>query len=141
MTDLNFSAPVGKVREDFKGGWEGDKENKFTAAGRTAKENEAFDFVKVLANYRKNNPVLQTGRLMQFTPENGIYVFFRYNNDKTVMVITNPNEKEETITTDRFCERTKGFSKALNVVTKANHNSIDSIKVPAKHVLVLELKK
>jgi len=137
----NFSAPDGKVREDFKGGWEGDKENKFTAAGRTAKENEAFDFVKLLANYRKNNPVLQTGRLMQFTPENGIYVFFRYNDDKTVMVITNSNDKEEIIITARFCERTKGFSQALNIVTNARYNSIDSLKVPAKNVLVLELKK
>ena len=48
--------PDGLVRLDFKGGWAGDKENKFTAAGRTAKENEAFNYVKKLANYRKNSP-------------------------------------------------------------------------------------
>ena len=65
----NFSDPDGKVREDFKGGWQEDKENKFTAAGRTIKENEAFNFVKTLANYRKNNPVLQTGSLMQYVPK------------------------------------------------------------------------
>lgn len=137
----NFSNPDGKVREDFKGGWEGDKENKFKASGRTARENEAFDFVKALANYRKNNLVLQTGRLMQFVPEKGIYVFFRYNNNKTVMVIANGNEQEETVSTGRFHERTKGFSRAVNVVTKENFNSIDSLKISAKNVLILELKK
>ncbi|HEY5326914.1 MAG TPA: alpha-amylase family glycosyl hydrolase, partial [Mucilaginibacter sp.] len=34
----NFSRPDGLVREDFPGGWAGDKVNKFTAAGRTDKE-------------------------------------------------------------------------------------------------------
>jgi glycosidase len=137
----NFSRPDGMVREDFKGGWEGDTENKFTATGRTAAENEAFDFVKKLANYRKNNTVLQTGSLMQYVPEKGIYVYFRYNNKKTVMVIVNSNEQEETLTAERFYERMKGFTKAMDVITDTEYNSIQSFKLPPKKVLVLELKK
>ena len=38
----NFTNPDGLVREDFPGGWPGDKKNKFTAAGRNAQEQEAF---------------------------------------------------------------------------------------------------
>jgi glycosidase len=137
----NFSRPDGMVREDFKGGWEGDTENKFTATGRTAAENEAFDFIKKLANYRKNNAVLQTGSMMQYVPEKGIYVYFRYNNQKTVMVIVNSNEQEVTLPSERFYERIKGLTKATDVITGTEYNSIQSFKLPPKKVLVFELKK
>lgn len=137
----NFSDPDGKVREDFKGGWPGDKENKFTAEGRTEKENEAFNYVRTLANYRKNNAVLQTGRLMQYVPENGIYVYFRYNDEKTVMVIMNTGDKEENLDTSRFAQRIAGFNSAIEVTSGENLSSIQTIKAPAKTTLVLELKK
>lgn len=137
----NFSNPDGLVREDFKGGWPGDKENKFKAEGRTDKENEAFNYVRTLARYRRDNEVLQTGKLMQYVPENGIYVYFRYNADKTVMMIMNSNEKEEVLNTSGFIQRTGGFGSAVNVITGENLTSIQSIKVPAKTTLVLELKK
>ncbi|MGV3704272.1 MAG: glycoside hydrolase family 13 protein [Arcticibacter sp.] len=137
----NFSNPDGLVREDFKGGWAGDKENKFKAQGRTAKENEAFNFVRTLARYRKSNEVLQTGKMMQYVPENGIYVYFRYNADKTVMVIMNTNETASELPLKRFHERTKGFSKALNVVSQEKINSLQTINIPAKTTWVLELQK
>lgn len=137
----NLSNPDGLVREDFKGGWPEDKANKFIAKGRTNKESEAFNYFKKLANYRKNNLVLQTGKLMQFVPEKGMYVYFRYNNQKTVMVIVNSNDKEQDLSTTRFNERMNGFTKAVNVITDDALNSVDNIKVPAKSAVVLELRK
>jgi len=137
----NFSNPDGLVREDFKGGWAGDKENKFTAQGRTEKENEAFNFVRTLANYRKNNEVLQTGKLMQYVPENGIYVYFRYNADKTVMIIMNTNDTASDVSLKRFSERMNGFTKAVNVISSQQINSLQTINIPAKTTFVLELQK
>lgn len=137
----NFSNPDGLVREDFKGGWAGDKENKFNPGGRTAKENEAFNFVRTLANYRKNNEVLQTGKLMQYVPENGIYVYFRYNADKTVMIVMNTNDAVSDLSLKRFNERLNGFSKAFNVVSSQQINSLQTINIPAKTTFVLELQK
>ena len=135
------TTPDGKVRLDFKGGWPEDKVNKFTAAGRTEKENEAFNYVRKLANYRKNNEVLQTGKMMQFVPQDGVYVYFRYNADKTVMMLMNGEEKEVTVSTARFAERTSGFTQAVNVATDEVLADISQIKIPAKTTLVLELKK
>ncbi|WP_081675089.1 glycoside hydrolase family 13 protein [Daejeonella oryzae] len=135
-----FTNPDGLVRLDFKGGWSGDKENKFTAAGRTEQENEAFNYVKKLANYRKNSTALQTGKLMQFVPEDGTYVYFRYDSSKTVMVVMNSNDKEINLAADRFTERLQGFSKAINVITGESLNTINNFKVPAKTTSVFELK-
>lgn len=132
--------PDGLVRLDFKGGWAGDKENKFTAAGRTDMENEAFNYVRKLANYRKQSPALQTGKLMQFVPENGVYVYFRYDRDKTVMIVMNTHDQEISLSTSRFNERTNGFAKAVNVLTEATLNMADNFEVPAKTTWVLELK-
>ncbi len=138
----NYSNPDGLVREDFPGGWPGDKSNKFIARGRTAKENEAFSYVRTLANYRKNTTALQTGKLMQFIPQKGVYVYFRYDAQKTVMIIYNSNEGDaKDLNTDRFNERMAGFTKAVDVITGNPVDDIKNIKVAAKTTLVLELKK
>jgi hypothetical protein len=94
-----------------------------------------------LATYRKNNEVLQTGKMMQFVPQDGVYVYFRYNADKTVMMLMNGEEKEVTVSTARFAERTSGYTQAVNVATDEVLADISQIKIPAKTTLILELKK
>lgn len=136
----NYASPDGLVREDFSGGWAGDKSNKFTASGRNEKENEAFNYVKKLANYRKNNEVLQNGKMTQFIPEDGIYVYFRYNTDKTVMIIMNSNTTEKTLATTRFAERILSATKAKNIISDEVLSDIKNIKLPATSTLVLELQ-
>jgi len=135
------SNPDGLVRADFSGGWPGDKVNKFTAGGRTAQENAAFDYVRTLANYRKKTTALQTGKLMQYIPQRGIYVYFRYDTKKTVMVIYNSNDDEKELNTDRFNERTNGFNKGVNIETNDQLDLHKNIKVPGKTALVIELEK
>lgn len=139
----NYSAPDGLVRADFPGGWAGDAKDKFKASGRSPQENEAWNFVSKLAVYRKNNPALQNGKLMQFVPEDGIYVYFRYlsgaNDGKDVMVILNSEDKIKTLDTSRFAERMKDKKSAVNVISGEKLNTVKTINVPAKTTLVLEL--
>jgi glycosidase len=138
----NFKDPTdAEVRRDFPGGWAGDKEDKFTPTGRSARENEAFDFVKKLATYRRDHKVLHDGKLMQYLPENGLYVYFRYDASGTVMVASNTSDKPATLPTARFTERMNGFTKARNVLTGESLSSIASLALPAKTAVVLELLK
>ena len=136
----NFKDPSdAEVRRDFPGGFPGDTANKFTAAGRTANENEAFNFVRKLANYRKVTPALHSGKLMQYLPQNGVYVYFRYDKDKTVMIATNSNDGETPLETARFVERMAGFTTARNVLTNASITNLKTLTLPAKTAVVLEL--
>ena len=137
----NYSNPDGLVRSDFPGGWPEDKVNKFTVAGRTEMENEAFNFVKTLANYRKNSTALKTGKLMQYSPEHGIYTYFRYtaNHNKTVMVIVNNEDQAKTLDSSRFEESIKNATSATNIITNQKLNTLKTIAVPAKTTLVFEL--
>jgi len=136
----NFSNPDGLVRSDFPGGWPGDKADKFNGAGRTAAENDAFNYVRTLANYRKNTPALQSGKMMDYVPERGIYVYFRYDDKKTIMVVYNSRDNEQTATTDRYFERIKGAKKAKNVISGETVD-LSKLTIPGKSTLVLELAK
>ena len=137
----NYSNPDGLVRSDFPGGWAGDKSDKFTAAGRTPQENEAWNYFRTLANYRKNSPALQSGKMMQYVPENGLYTYFRYlpEGGKTVMVIVNGDDQAKNLETARFVERMSEATTAINIITKEQLNTLNTIAVPAKGTLVLEL--
>lgn len=138
----NFKNPSdAKVREDFPGGWPTDKINKFVAAGRTGREQEAFDYIKKLALFRLHSPAITRGRLMQYLPEKGIYVYFRYDSRETVMIVMNSNQEASTLITDRFVERLQGFSKARNVITEEEVSLHLPIQVPARSALVLKLMK
>ncbi|WP_129716025.1 glycoside hydrolase family 13 protein [Pedobacter sp. SYP-B3415] len=137
----NFSNPDGLVRSDFPGGWKGDKTNKFTAAGRTAQENEAFNHIRNLARFRQKSEALQSGKLMQYVPQDGIYVYFRYTGQAagTVMVIVNSNDSGKELDTARFGERMQGLTYGKDIQT-GKEQPVAKIPVPAKTTLVLELR-
>jgi glycosidase len=136
----NFSDPDGKVREDFPGGWAGDKTNYFTT--RTGQAGEAFDYVSKLANYRKSHPVLSSGKLMQFIPQDGVYTYFRYNDaGECVMVIANNTKQEKKVDGTRYAERTAGFASGVEVVTGAAISDLKNLTVPAHTAWVVELRK
>ena len=129
----------GYVRLDFPGGWAGDKVNKFTEQGRTQKDNAIFKHITTLSNYRKNSSALTTGKLMQYVPEDAVYVYFRYDDKQTVMVVMNTSKTTKKINIGNYKERTNGFSKMKNILTGEILNG--DISVDAKATGVYELLK
>jgi len=136
-----FTNPDGNVRLDFKGGWPEDKENKFTKEGRTPKEDNIFQYLKRFANFRKNSSAITTGKLTQYLPLNGVYVYFRHDAMQTVMCVMNTSDQPATIDLSRFKERMNGFTKAYDVATGVTFNLESKLKVGEKYLLVMELKK
>jgi glycosidase len=136
----NFTDPDGKVREDFPGGWAGDASNKFQASGRTAEEQEIWEYIRKLAQYRQATPALQSGRLTQFVPVDGVYVYFRYDAEKAVMVVMNTPEEEALLDTGRFQERLAGYTSAKEVVTGGKIDDLSQIRAPGFTTWVLELQ-
>jgi len=109
----------GYVRQDFLGGWKEDKLNKFTRSGRNVTENEIWDHVSTLANFRKGSSAVTTGKMMQFVPQDGVYVYFRYNDKQTIMVVMNTSKETKAISLKRFAERITGFANMKNILTGA----------------------
>ena len=130
----------GAKRKDIPGGWPGDKRNIFTSSGRNSAENDMHSYMKTLLDYRKTSTALQTGKLVHFIPVDGIYTYFRYNDSGTVMVVMNNNEENQTIETGRYSEFLKRFSTGRDVISKNEIKDLTKLALPAKSVLIIELK-
>jgi len=131
----------GQMRNDFAGGWPGDSKNAFTAEGRSPDENELWNHFRALLHYRKNTPALQNGRMTHYIPEDGVYVYFRYDEKQTIMIVLNNNNQEKTIKTARFAENLKGFDKGTDLLHRTWFEQLDEISIPAMDSRVIELKQ
>lgn len=138
LLSSNAGGPL-PAQTDFPGGWKSDPMNKFVPAGRTAEEQNAYDYLHRLIELRTNNPVLSNGQLMQYPLENGIYVYFRYNEKNTVMVVTNANPTELNLDFSRFSERLKSVSSYTDVINKSTGFISDGLTVPPLTTLILKL--
>ncbi|MBA4134032.1 MAG: alpha-amlyase [Flavobacterium sp.] len=130
----------GDIRRDFPGGWNGDTNNAFTKAGRTEEQNKFFDFTAKLFNWRKNKTVIHTGKTTHYIPENNVYVYFRYNEKESVMVVVNNNEEKQTFKTNRFAENIKKYQSGKDIFTEKTFDLKNDITIDGKSVMILELK-
>ncbi len=130
----------GYVRLDFPGGWDGDKINKFTAGGRTKRDDSIYQHISTLANFRKNSSALTTGKFMQYVPEDAVYTYFRYDNKQTIMVVMNTAKEEKKVMIEKFTERIKGFSKMKNILT-GQITSLNEIAIKSYESVVYLLIK
>jgi glycosidase len=137
----NFKNPSdAAVREDFPGGWKGDLINKFISTGRNQKENEAYDYVKTIANFRKTSKALQSGKLIQYLPQNDVYVYFRTEGNQNVMCIVNSSNKAKTLDLNRFSESFSGKKNALDVISGKKITLDKTLNIDQLSILILDLK-
>jgi len=130
----------GVIRSDFPGGWAGDQVNAFTGAGLSAKQKDAQDYFRKVLNWRKTNPVVHSGALKHFAPENGIYVYFRYNESGKVMVVLNKNQEAKTLDTIRFSEVMAACISGKEIISGKNITDLKTLNVPAMSAMIIELK-
>ncbi|TKK68964.1 alpha-amylase [Ilyomonas limi] len=131
--------PDGWVRLDFPGGWNGDTASAFTGKGVSDTALSVQQLIRTLANFRKTSPALTQGKLMQYIPVDGLYVYFRYTDTQTIMCIMNTSDTEKAVSFDNYPERTTGFSGGRNVLTR--QEVLPAFKIPAKQMWVVELRK
>jgi glycosidase len=130
----------GHIREDFPGGWKEDSRNAFSEKGRTDAENDMYDFIKRIADWRKSEPELMYGKLTHFVPENGVYVYFRQTEDDAAMIVLNNNPDEnKTINLDRFSEVLKDYKTADNIINGEVVFLENELWLEKKSVTILDL--
>ena len=134
-------------RRTFPGGWPDDEINAFTPDGREelARERnlpipEVFEYLKTLTTWRAEKDVIHHGKLTHFIPENNVYVYFRHNEDETVMVILNGRDKLQELDTQRFNEFLEGYQTGKDVITSDTLDINISLDLQPMQALILELK-
>src|SRR5258708_4958267 len=94
--------PDGRVRLDFPGGWSGDAKNAFTGQGLSKEEASVQQLVRTLGRYRQHADALKTGKLMQYVPKDGLYVYFRYDANQTIMCWMNTGKTSATFDSSHY---------------------------------------
>ena len=144
-SEIGMAGDKGKgdadIRQDFPGGWASDKNNAFTASGRTAEQAKYFDFTAKVFNWRKSKSVIHNGKLMHYLPDNNVYVYFRYNDTESVMVVVNNSKDKQTLKLDRFKESLASYSSGKDIISDANFDLKSELSIDGKSSLILELKK
>jgi glycosidase len=134
-------------RIPFPGGWPDDEINAFTPEGREelGRErglpvSEMFEYVRTLTHWRNRSPVIHTGSLRHFVPHNNIYVYFRFNENDTVMVILNGDNEEKMLEMDRFTELTNRYTTGREVTTGQTFEIHRTMTLGPREALILELE-
>lgn len=126
----------GDLRKDFPGGWQGDTRNCFVKNGRTVLENEAFEFTRQLLNWRKGNQVIGKGSLKHYSIQNGVYVYQREFNGKSVVVIMNGTDDSKELDLTPYQEILPREN-ALDVLTGKNVNLSGKLCLDGRENLIL----
>jgi glycosidase len=137
---MSGSGDHGIIRSDFPGGWKSDEVNAFTGKGLTVQQKKAKDFTTKLLHWRQSATAIHNGKLMHFIPKDGIYVYFRYNDDQKVMIIFNKNQNETTIDLSRYAEMLKGKTIGTDVLDGKVFSLDNKIQVAKNGATILDLK-
>ncbi len=131
------------IRQDFPGGWKSDKQSAFTNEGRTSEQKTFHDFTAKLFNWRKNKEVIHSGKTKHYMPQNNVYVYFRYNENESVMIILNANPEKQTFKLDRFAESLNGFTSGKDIISDKvlPINTNGEITIDGKSSMIIELGK
>ena len=130
----------GDIRREMPGGWQDHDRSVFTESGRTSEENRVFEYIKKLMNWRKNNSVVQSGKLLHFVPKDNVYTYFRMNDEKTVMIILNNSPEARTIDAGYFDEVTSPFTQGFDILSDQTIDLTSKFEIKGNSALVLELK-
>ena len=129
----------GLIRLDMPGGFAGDKTNEFTSEGRSAMQNEAFDFMSRLLNWRKGNEAIAYGKTLHYMPDNGLYVYQRKHNDKRVIVIMNGTDEPANATDmSRYSEIMHPGDRFKDVLSGKEITIEANMDFPPRAIFVLE---
>jgi len=131
----------GKLRKDFPGGWQEDKTNEFSRTGRTDMQNEAWDYLQKLLQWRKTNRAITQGKMIHYAPKNGVYVYGRMKDNQTVLVILNENINDQTLEMGRFSDIIQNYTSGKDVITATTVDLKNTITIPGKGEYILELSK
>jgi glycosidase len=127
------------IRRDFPGGWKSDQQSALNPSTQTPEQKEFYQFTQKLLNWRKGKEVIHTGKTKNFVPQNNVFVYFRYNEKETVMVVVNSNEKDEVLDLKHFSEAIKNSTKGNEIISGREISLQNNLTVPAKTSMIIEL--
>lgn len=124
---------------DFPGGWPGDPRSAFSAEGLSAAQREAQAFFRHLARFRAGAAALQHGALVQFAPQNGIYLYARRSADQTVLVALSGNPDDAWLALAPLAGSLPAHRRGIDVLSGAAVTLDARLPVPGRGLRIIAL--
>lgn len=129
------------LRVDFPGGWAGDGRSAFDTATLAGDAAEVYRHTARLFNWRKQKPVIHTGRTMHFLSRDNTYAYFRYDDTDAVFVFINNSRGRKRIPWEHYAEIAEGLHEGVNVLTGEPMDLSPESTVGPRESLVVEFKR
>jgi glycosidase len=131
----------GNLRRDFPGGWKEDATNAFSREGRTGLQNEAWDYLQKLLQWRKTSQAIAEGQLIHYAPDydSECYVYARISGDSRVLIVLNGSEKEQQLPASKYYEVIGNHVSGKEIISSKTVNLKENISIAPKGVLIIEL--
>jgi neopullulanase len=140
-------------RHDFPGGFPGDAQNAFTAAGRTPEQSDVHDWVASLFRFRHDHPVLATGLQQDLFVDPTALVFVRTHNlelgcsansgERDAIAVNNSDQPRDiTLNLDRTAlEGCTTFTVVLGSTAEVHASGSElTLTLPAKQAAIFQAK-
>ena len=108
----------GKIRDPFPGGFNDNQLDCFTEEGRNDKQNEIYNFTKILLELRNKYPAISIGELTQFQPKNNIYVYIKNYKDQKILTIINDSDFNQEVYYEDFQINLNNNTKMTSLLDK-----------------------
>jgi hypothetical protein len=82
---------------------------------------------------------VKSGKLTQYVPQEGVYVYFRESGQSRIMVILNNSNETRVIETSRFKENLRGTIHGKNIVNGNPFTFRNTILLEPRQPLIIEL--
>lgn len=131
----------GVLRADFPGGWTGDASDAVSGRGLSAPERRMQDWLRRLLNWRKGQPLVHEGRMTQYVPQDGAYVYFRHDPLKRgcVMVVLHKGSQPLDLPLAHFAALVRPGQAARDVLADRRFTLGDRLRLAPRSVTLLEV--
>ncbi|WP_029880456.1 glycoside hydrolase family 13 protein [Pseudoalteromonas sp. TB64] len=141
LLDNRLSKDHGDIRIDFPGGFENQQANVFTGQGLTADQQSMHSMMSTLLNFRKTSPAIIHGKLIHFSPKNGVYSYARLSDEQVILVFLNKNTEAVNQNLDYMNEVLPINAEAKNILSNEMHILKSKITLKPMSATVLVINK
>ncbi len=130
----------GYIRLPVPGGFPGDSINEFTRAGRSELQNQAYDFMARLLQWRKGSKAVSQGTMKHFAPNSGLYLYQRAHqaSGDEVVVMLYGRDQEGDVDMSRYAEVMPQGALYRDVLTGQEFKAEATAHFPGRCVKVLQ---
>ncbi len=140
MLPGNKSEGDASLRPDMPGGWLTDKSNVFNNQNLDQRQSDVLDYTRKILHLRKQHLALQSGKLLHYIPQDGVYVYFRFDAGERFMIIFNNNDQPKDIDITRFEEGLNGAKSIKSMEDNEFQSIMYHFMLPQKSAQIFQLK-